>query len=46
MRKLLLTTPLLILAQLASADTIILRNGSSYTGDSAVRIVNFTDGQG
>ena len=46
MRKLLLATSLLVLSQLVSADTIILRNGSSYTGDSGVRIVNFTDAQG
>lgn len=31
---------------LASADTIILRDGSSYSGDSGVRVVNFADGRG
>ena len=30
----------------ASADTIILRDGSSYSGDCGLRVVNFTDGQG
>lgn len=46
MRKLFLATVLLILVRLAAADTIILRSGDSYTGDSGIPAVNFTDAQG
>ena len=46
MRSLFLAAILFTLVQLAAADTIILRNGESYTGSSGIPIVNFTDAQG
>jgi hypothetical protein len=33
-------------AMLASADTIVLRDGSSYSGQCGIETVRFTDGQG
>jgi len=41
-----LAIALLFTAQIALADTIILRDGASYTGDSGIRTIDFTDGQG
>jgi hypothetical protein len=42
----LLLTVCLLFATLASADTIILRDGGSYSGECGLQTVAFTDGQG
>jgi hypothetical protein len=43
---LLFATAILFFASLASADTVVLRNGSSYLGRLAAGTITFADNQG
>jgi len=45
-RLCLLVTAVLLCLSIASADTIVLRDGGSYSGQCVIQTVNFTDAQG